>query len=44
MSGYRLADHDDLRAANLCLLAVPDAQVQNAAELVAQQFLRDLHT
>ncbi|MBL8933016.1 MAG: DUF2520 domain-containing protein [Archangium sp.] len=36
LAGYRLADHDDLRAANLCLLAVPDAQVQNAAELVLE--------
>lgn len=32
--GLRLADHDDLRAAQLCLLAVPDAQIANAAELV----------
>lgn len=38
--GVRLADHDDLKAASLCLLAVPDAQVQNAAELV----LEDLST
>lgn len=35
-SGARLADHDDLRAAQLCLLAVPDAQVANAAELVLE--------
>jgi predicted short-subunit dehydrogenase-like oxidoreductase (DUF2520 family) len=35
-SGIRLADHDDLKAAQLCLLAVPDAQVQNATELVLQ--------
>lgn len=36
LSGVRLADHDDLRAAQLCLLAVPDAQVANAAELVLE--------
>ncbi len=36
LSGMRLADHDDLRAAQLCLLAVPDAQVANAAELVLE--------
>lgn len=36
LSGFRLADHDDLRAAQLCLLSVPDAQVQNAAELVLE--------
>lgn len=38
--GFRLADHDDLKSADLCLLAVPDAQVANAAELV----LEDLGT
>ncbi|MBL8924039.1 MAG: DUF2520 domain-containing protein [Myxococcaceae bacterium] len=36
LSGFRLADHDDLRAAQLCILSVPDAQVQNAAELVLE--------
>lgn len=35
-AGARLADHDDLRAAHLCLLAVPDAQVASAAELVLE--------
>lgn len=36
LAGFRLADHDDLRAAQLCVLSVPDAQVQNAAELVLE--------
>jgi predicted short-subunit dehydrogenase-like oxidoreductase (DUF2520 family) len=31
LSGQRLADHDDLAGAQLCLLAVPDAQVASAA-------------
>jgi predicted short-subunit dehydrogenase-like oxidoreductase (DUF2520 family) len=35
--GLRLADHDDLRSALLCVLAVPDSQVQNAAELVVEE-------
>lgn len=30
----KLADHDDLRAADLCLLAVPDSAVAQAAALV----------
>lgn len=34
--GFRLAEHDALRAAELCILAVPDAQVPNAAELVLE--------
>lgn len=34
--GFTLADHDALRTAELCLLAVPDAQVANAAELVLE--------
>jgi predicted short-subunit dehydrogenase-like oxidoreductase (DUF2520 family) len=37
LSGFRLADHDDLRRAGLCFLAVPDAQVANAAELVSEE-------
>ncbi len=36
LGGFTLADHDSLRAAELCLLAVPDAQVANAAELVLE--------
>jgi predicted short-subunit dehydrogenase-like oxidoreductase (DUF2520 family) len=36
LTGLRLADHDDLRAAQVCLLAVPDAQIQNAGELVLE--------
>ncbi|HEY0883102.1 MAG TPA: DUF2520 domain-containing protein [Archangium sp.] len=31
-----LADHDDLRAAHLCILAVPDAAVAPAVELVEE--------
>ena len=31
-----LADHDDLRAAQLCMLAVPDAAVVPAMELVEE--------
>jgi predicted short-subunit dehydrogenase-like oxidoreductase (DUF2520 family) len=30
----RLADHDDLREADLCLLAIPDASVGQVAELI----------
>lgn len=32
----RLADHDDLRDANVCVLAVPDAAVASALELVEE--------
>ncbi len=34
--GVRLADHDDLRRADICVLAVPDANVSGAAEAVAE--------
>ncbi len=35
-AGLRLADHDDLRSAALCVIAVPDAAVSEAAALVAE--------
>jgi predicted short-subunit dehydrogenase-like oxidoreductase (DUF2520 family) len=35
-SGVRLADHDDLSTAQLCLLSVPDAQIANAADMVLE--------